>query len=97
MFRERKRTQVSCEVCGAITTASSLRNHMERKHGKILTQTCGMGVRVGRAENCVVSFPCVLTSVACPVEGCPTKAHNPGRLREHFMYRHCKANIAIIQ
>ena len=39
----------------------------------------------------------VLTLVACLVEGCLARAQKLGRLREHFMYRHWKANIAILQ
>ena len=39
----------------------------------------------------------VLKSVECPVEGCPEWASTLGILREHFMYRHCKLKVAIIQ
>ena len=45
----------------------------------------------------MVSLPHVLTSVACPVEGCPERAHNLGRLRDKFMYRHWKSKIEILQ
>ena len=42
---------------------------MDRTHMKIMTQTHGLDVRGGGAKTYVVSFPCVLTSVACPVKG----------------------------
>ena len=45
----------------------------------------------------MVSFPQVLKYVACPVDGCPERSHNPGRLRNNFMYRHWKVKIAILQ
>ena len=44
----------------------------------------------------MVSFPRVLKSVACSVEGFPESAHNLGRLIEHFMYRHWKFKIVIL-
>ena len=31
------------------------------------------------------------------MDGCPERSHNPGRLREHFMYWHCTAKVAIPQ
>ena len=33
-----------------------------------------------------VSFPRILKSVDCLMEGCPAKAKTPGRLREHFIF-----------
>ena len=77
--------------------ASLLRHHMYRYHGIFLTQSRGVDVRGGGSETYVVSLLQILKSVECPVEGCPARANNPGRLRYHFMYRHCKAKVAIIQ
>ena len=45
----------------------------------------------------MVSFPWLLKLVVCPVYGCPVRVINPGRLREHFMYRHWKSKVAILQ
>ena len=45
----------------------------------------------------MVSFPRVLKLAACPVDGCMARTHNPGRLREHFMYCHWKVKVAILQ
>ena len=67
-FWERKRTRVSCRECGTTMAASSLRNHMERTHGRSLAQTQEVDTGVG-GGGCMVSFPRVLPSVACPVEG----------------------------
>ena len=44
-----------------------------------------------------MSFPRILNLVDYPVEGCPAKAKIPGRLREHFMFRHLKLKVAIFQ
>ena len=44
-----------------------------------------------------MSFPRILKLVDCPVEGCPAKSKKPGRLREHFMFRHCKSKVVILQ
>ena len=76
--------------------ASSLRNHMERTHKKILTQTHGVDVELGVGGTYVVTFPCVLTVVTCLVEGFPERTHNPGWLCKHFMYSNWKAKIAIL-
>ena len=48
-------------------------------------------------ETYVVSLPRVLLLMACPVEGCLVRANNLGRICEHFVYMHWKANIAILQ
>ena len=31
------------------------------------------------------------------MEGCPERANNPGRLHEHFLYRHWKMKVEIVQ
>ena len=45
----------------------------------------------------MVSFTRIFKLVAFPVEMCATRAHNPGRVRENFMYRYCKENSALMQ
>ena len=45
----------------------------------------------------VVSFPRVLPEVEFPVLGCLTVTHSVGRLREQFMYRHFRSNLAVVQ
>ena len=45
----------------------------------------------------MVYFLRVLNLVAFLVDGCLLRENNPGRLIEHFMYRHWKSNVAIIQ
>ena len=70
---------------------------MEITHSNILKQTCGVDVGGGGAETYVLSLTCVLTLVKLLVEGCTARVHNPGSLRKHFMYRHRKYKIAILQ
>ena len=77
-----KRTMVRYEECGETMSASSLRHHMKRAHGIILPQVRGMDVGGGGMGVYKVSFPRILKLVECPVEGCPSKAKTPGRLRE---------------
>ena len=57
----------------------------------------GVDVGGGGLEVYKVSFPWILKSVDCQVEGCPAKAKTPERLREHFMFRHWKSKVAILQ
>ena len=83
-------------VRGAMV-ASSLRHHMERAHGIVLSQNRGVDVNGGGPDTYVVSFLWVLELVAYLVDGCPERVNNPGRLREHFMYLHWKSKVVIIQ
>ena len=73
-FQERKRTRVSCEVCGRTMSASSLRCCKERKHGRVLPQVRGLDVGRGGLDVYRVWFPLILKLVDCPVEGCLAKA-----------------------
>ena len=70
---------------------------MESYHRIVIPHNRGVEVGGGGPETYVVSFPQALKSVACPVDGCPERAHNPVRLRENFMYWHWKAKISILQ
>ena len=70
----------------------SLRHHMEISHRVFVPRTCGVDVGGGVPETYVMSFPRVLKLVVFLVDGFPTRAHNPGRLREHYMHRPWKAN-----
>ena len=75
----------------------SILQHMEIAHGIVLTQTRGVDVGGWGPEKCVLSFPRVLNSVACPLDRCLTRANNPGSLREHFVYQNWKSKVAILQ
>ena len=77
--------------------ASSLWHHMERTHGKLLTQARGVNIEGGVLEVYKVSFPRILKLVDFLVGKCPAKAKKPGRLRVHFMFRHWKLEVAIFQ
>ena len=96
-FRESKIIRVSCKVCGETMAASSLQHHMDRAHGRLLPQVRGVDVGGVGLEIYKVSFPRIIKSVDCPVEGCPAKAKTLGRLREHFMFRHWKFKVTILQ
>ena len=78
-------------------TASLLCHHMERSYGIVMSHTRGLDVFRWGLETYMVYFPRVLKLVACPVDRCSERAQNPGRLREHFMYRNWKAEVAILQ
>ena len=56
-----------------------------------------MKVGGGGLEVYKVSFTRILKLVDCPVEGCPTKAETPLRLREYFMLRHRKSKVDILK
>ena len=76
---------------------SSLRHHMKRSHNIVLPNNRGVDVRGEGLETYVVSFLRILKLVECPVEVCTARKDTPERLREHFMYRHWKAKLAILQ
>ena len=48
----------------------------------------GVDIGGGVPETYVVSFLWVLKLVDFPVDECPERVKNQGRLREHFIYRH---------
>ena len=48
-------------------------------------------------QNILNSLHGLLTSVTFLVDGCLPRAHNPGILIYHFMYRHWNYQIAILQ
>ena len=91
-FRERKGTRVSCEVCGGIMAASFLRHHMDIFDGRVFPQVRGVDVGGGGLEVYRVSFPRIIKSVECPMEGCPTRSKNPGMLRENIMFQQWKSD-----
>ena len=62
-----------------------------------MTQTQGVDFGVWGTGLYVVSFPCVLTLLEYMLEGFPERAHDPGRIREHYIYRHWKSQIAILR
>ena len=76
---------------------SSIRQHIEITHKIVLPKTQGVDVDRGRPDTYVVFFPQILKSVVRPVAGGPARSKKPGRLREHFMSRHWKANVDIVQ
>ena len=72
-FPERKKTRVSCEVCGETMADSSLRHHTHRENGIVLPQVRGVDVGGGGLNIYKVSFPWILKLVEWLVEGCPAK------------------------
>ena len=52
-------------------------------------------VEGGHTTN-LVSFPRILKSVDCPVQGRPEMTHSVGRMRENFMYIHFRSNVAFL-
>ena len=97
MFRERKRTRVSCTECGVTVVSSSLKQHMAWLHGICVPQTRGVNEVGGGPTIFVVSFPRVLKSVKCPVLGCPEVAHSAGRQQKFLMYQHFRSQVAVVQ
>ena len=75
----------------------SLCHHMDRAHGIVIPHTRGIEVGGRVPDTYVVSFPCVLKLVVCLVDRCLARAHNPGRLRVHFMYQKWYSRVAILQ
>ena len=78
-------------------TAYSLRHHMERFHSIVLPHTREVDFGGVGSDTYVVSFPHTLKSVDFLLEGCPSRANTSEILREHFMYRHWKVKVAVVQ
>ena len=95
--RERKKSGVSCAMCGVMMVSSYLKENMSRSHGICVPQTRGVDEVGGGTTTYVVSFPKVLQEVRYPVPGCPAVAHSAGRLRKHFMFCHFRSMVAVVQ
>ena len=96
-FGEQKKARVSYSTCGVMVAASYLKAHMARSHCICVPQTRGVD-EVGRGPTkYVVSFPKVLQEVRCLVPGFPAVAHSAGRVCEHFMFRHFRSKVAVVQ
>ena len=76
---------------------SSLKHHRSSQHGICVPQTRGVDEKGEGPDTYVMSFPGILQSVRCPVPGCPAVCHSAGRLREHFMFRHFRSRILVVQ
>ena len=96
-FWERKRKQVIFEKCGKKMAASCILQHVASIHGRILSQNREVDTRGWGRETYRVSSPRVLTLVYYLVEGGPARDHTSGRLWEHFLYLHWKAQVAIVK
>ena len=95
-FWEIKKTRVICAERRGKMAVSSLCHHTERSHSIVLPHTRGVDIGGRGSKNYVVSFPLILKLVEYLVEGCTERAKKPGRIREHFIYRHWKAKVEIV-
>ena len=68
-FLEIKRTRVSCKECRGAMTESSLRYHIERLHGIVLSHIREVEFRGRGPDTYKVLLPRILNSVECPVGG----------------------------
>ena len=55
---------------------------MEIIHRRGMYHTWEVDTGVGGRETYMVSFPRLLKLVSCPVDGGPTKAYMPGRIKK---------------
>ena len=69
MFRDMKKTRVSCKECGTVMAAYSLCLHMEQSHRMVMPRTHGVDVDGGGSDTYAVSVSLVLKLVECPVDG----------------------------
>ena len=70
---------------------------MVRHHGVSVTQTREFEKGGGETATYVVPPPRVLKTVKCPVPGCQAVVHITSRLRENFMYKHFRLQVAVAQ
>jgi hypothetical protein len=96
--RTRRRRRVTCGTCGADLAAGSLPDHMLRQHGEVRDLEADRPDAPGRQPASYrVSFPGLLSSVDCPVEGCSGAATTRNNLRRHFAHRHFHDQLCILE
>ena len=60
---------------------------MEMPHGRVLPKVWEVDVGGGKGKRSTrFFFPRILNLVELPVEGCPNKEKNLGKMRGHFMF-----------
>ena len=96
-FREWKKSKVSCATCGVTVAASYIKAHMARSCGIYVPHMRGVDEVGGVPTTYVMSFPKVIQEVICPVPECPTVAYRARRLCKHFMLRHFRSKVALVQ
>jgi len=97
-LRERQRRRVECSECGKSLAASSLSTHLLTQHGKAPRNIAARNDSAGRQPaEYRVSFPKTLRCLICPVEGCGGSARSHEGLRRHFMHRHVRDTLVILQ
>ena len=96
-FIERKKKIISYNVCSVLVSDSYLKKQMEISNGICVPRTRGVDEIQEGTFTYLVSFSRVLQEVNFPVPGCPRVAHIAGRLCEHFMYRHFRSKVTVVQ
>jgi hypothetical protein len=96
--RDRQRRRVHCPVCDCDLSSGSLQQHMRTQHGLdgYIHQDEAFPALGPPARYCI-SFPSYADSINCPVDGCPGRATNRNNLRRHFMHRHVRDELVILE
>jgi hypothetical protein len=100
-YRERKRQQVTCDICNANMQARSLNRHKRLKHGLdptlIPQQDTPPHLATADANTYMISMPNFNDIAQCPVPGCNTVIKTRIGMRRHFLYRHFQDTIVIME
>eukprot|EP00978_Attheya_sp_CCMP212_P015422 scaffold39830_cov28-Attheya_sp.AAC.1 len=97
-FQTRQRRRVTCSICKGSFAHSSLATHRRVQHGE--TTMSGQhepAPAVGLPAEYRVSFPKTVSKIDCPIEGCPGRATSRANLRVHFMHRHARDTLVILE
>jgi hypothetical protein len=97
-FQARQRRRVTCSICKASLAHSSIATHRRVQHGE--TTMSGLyepAPAVGLPAEYRVSFPKTVSKIDCPIEGCPGRATSRANLRVHFMHRHARDTLVILE
>jgi hypothetical protein len=96
--RARQRQRVTCPHCGKALAAGSLAHHVRTQHGLLPEADAGRIDAPGRQPaEYRMSFPRTTRKALCPVDGCPGNATTHANLRRHFMYRHPKDTLVVLE
>eukprot|EP00978_Attheya_sp_CCMP212_P005927 scaffold13219_cov61-Attheya_sp.AAC.3 len=86
------------EHVGLRMNASKTKYHLRVQHGRQMPQAGrepapAVGLTTGEY---IVSFPKTVSLINCPIKGCPGKATSRAYLHTHFMHRHVKDTLIIL-
>jgi hypothetical protein len=87
-YRARKAAKVICEICNHYMTSQYFDSHLHDIHAISTPSVVPPITDPSTMTTYTVNFPRQISTIPCPVAGCPAAPVSRERMREHFSNRH---------